>query len=472
LSVSAAEAGAGGEAGGAAGSRLPFGLRLSFGIGSLGTATVLNSSSILLLFFMTNLLGIRPSVGGALLFVSKVVDVLSNPVIGLLSDRTHTRIGRRRPYLLGGGVLMTLAFVLVFTVPSQGSELFTAGYLLLMMILLSLGYATFTVPYLAVAAETTRTYDERTTIMAWRVLFVLLGSLVGTAIAPAIATPSGVGTRASFTTMALVLGAVILGSSLWCFWGTRRATFYAPDRESPGLGQQLRVALANRPFVILAAAKLLQLVGVASVITCALYLTRYVLDISGLQVALFFLSMTTASAAAVPLWWFLSRRLGKKNAYVLAVSTYAATALTWLFAGPVVSTLDLALVYGRAVLLGISGGGLILLGVSMLPDTIEYDRLTSGARREGIFTGLWSAVEKGATAVGGLLIGLVLDIMGFVEATGEVVAQPASAISGIVFGTAVLPALFMLLSLPLLARYPLTQARLATLTREAQQPAA
>jgi GPH family glycoside/pentoside/hexuronide:cation symporter len=444
---------------------LPFSLRFSFGIGSLGTATVLNSSAILLLFFMTNLLGIRPSVGGALLFVSKVVDVLSNPIIGVLSDRTNTRIGRRRPYLLGGGLLMALAFVLVFTVPTGLSELATAAYLLAMMVLLSLGYATFTVPYLAVAAETTRTYDERTSIMAYRVVFILLGSLVGTAVAPAIATPQGVGTRESFATMALLLSGVILLASAWCFWGTRRATFYNPEGKSPGLAQQLRVALANGPFRTLAAAKLLQLIGVASVITCALYLTRYVLNISGLRVVLFFLTMTVTSTVAVPVWWLISRKFGKKPAYIAAVFAYAITSLSWLSASPVVDTLDMGLVYGRAVLLGLSSGGIILLGVSMLPDTIEYDRLNSGIRREGIFSGVWSAIEKGATAVGGLLIGLVLDFMGFVESTGDLVAQPASAITGIIIGAAVLPALFMAASLPFLFRYPLSQENLAELAR-------
>lgn len=450
-------------------SRLPFSLRFSFGIGSLGTATVLNSTSILLLFFMTNLLGIRPSVGGALLFISKVVDVLSNPVIGLLSDRTHTRIGRRRPYLLAGGLLMAAAFALVFTVPDGLSEPVTAIYLLVMMILLSLGYATFTVPYLAVAAETTRTYDERTSIMAYRVVFILLGSLVGTAVAPAIATPAGVGTRESFGTMALLLSAVIVLASLWCFWGTRRATFYNPEGRSEGLVQQMRIALANAPFATLATAKLLQLIGVASVITCALYLTRYVLNIGGFQVVLFFLTMSVSSTIAVPLWWLISRRFGKKPAYIVAVSGYALTSLSWLGVGAVTGTPDLALVYGRAVLLGLSSGGIILLGVSMLPDTIEYDRLTSGVRREGIFSGVWSAVEKGATAVGGLLIGLILDFMGFIESTGALVAQPESAITGIVIGSAVIPALFMSGSLPFLLRYPLSQERLAAMaTAEAR----
>jgi GPH family glycoside/pentoside/hexuronide:cation symporter len=445
---------------------VPFSLRLSFGVGSLGQATILNSTSVLLLFFMTNLLGIRPSVGGALLFIAKLIDIVSNPIIGMLSDRTQTRIGRRRPYLLGGGVMMFVAFILLFTVPEFSSQWLLTGYLLLLMVFLSLAYATFTVPYLAVAAEATRTYDERTSIMAYRVVFILLGTLVGTAIAPAIATPSGVGTRESFASMALVLGAVILIASLLCFWGTRKATFYNPDAQTLGFLSQFGIAWRNRPFVILATAKLLQLCGVASVITCALYLTRYVLDISGLQVALFFLAMTISSALVVPVWWWMARRAGKKSAYITAVLIYALTGLTWLVAGPVESSFDMTLVYGRAVLLGVGSGGLILLGVSMLPDTIEYDRLKSGARREGVFTGLWSAVEKGATAVGGLIIGLILDLMGFIKSTGDVVAQPETAISGIIIGSAVVPAVFMLASLPLLFRYPLSQESLEQLEVE------
>jgi GPH family glycoside/pentoside/hexuronide:cation symporter len=162
----------------------------------------------------------------------------------------------------------------------------------------------------------------------------------------------------------------------------------------------------------------------------------------------------------------MARRAGNKSAYITAVLIYALTGLTWLVAGPVESSFDMALVYGRAVLLGVGSGGLILLGVSMLPDTIEYDRLKSGARREGVFTGLWSAVEKGATAVGGLIIGLILDLMGFIKSTGDVVAQPETAISGIIIGSAVVPAVFMLASLPLLFRYPLSQESLEQLEVE------
>ena len=447
---------------------LPFTLRFSFGIGSLSQAVILNSTSVLLLFFMTNVLGIRPSVAGMLLFLSKIMDVLSSPVVGMLSDRTRTSIGRRRPYLLAGGILMVITFTLLFTVPVFPSEGLTIAYLLALMVLLSLAYATFTVPYLAVAAEMTRTYDERTSIMAYRVVFILLGTLIGTTVAPAIATPSGVGTRESFAAMALALSAIILVSALWCFWGTRKATFYNPDAASPGILGQIRTALDNRPFVILAGAKLLQLIGVASVITTALYLTRYVLDISGLRVALFFLTMTLSSALAVPVWWWAARRFGKKNAYITAVVVYALTTLTWLAAEPVTSDAALALVYARALVLGISGGGLILLGVSMLPDTIEFSRLTSGMRREGVFSGIWSAVEKGATAIGGLLIGLILEFMGFLESTGELLEQPESAITGIILGASILPALFMLLSVPLLWIYPLSQEKLRGLEQDYQ----
>jgi GPH family glycoside/pentoside/hexuronide:cation symporter len=446
---------------------VPLGLRISFGIGSLSQATVLNSTAVLLLFFMTNVLGIRPAVAGLLLFVSKIVDVLSSPVIGMLSDRTNTRIGRRRPYLLGGGTLMCITFILLFSVPTFSSENLTAGYLAVLLILLSLSYGTFTIPYLAIAAETTRTYDERTSIMAYRVLFILVGTFVGTVIGPAIATPpGGVGTRESFSMMAVVLGSVILISAVLCFWGTRRATFFEPDDESPSLSEQMRIAANNKPFVTLACAKLLQLIGVASVITCALYLTRYVLNIEGQQVAVFFLTMTASSALSVPLWWWLARKVGKKTAYITAVLLYALTALTWLGVGPMVSTADAVAVYGRALILGVAGSGLILLGVSMLPDTIAYDHLTSGARREGIFTGLWSAVEKGASAMGGLLIGIVLDVTGFVKSTGALVEQSESAINGIVIGSAVLPALFMLASVPLLFKYSLSQERLEELEQQ------
>lgn len=439
----------------AAADRLPVSLKVGWGFGSVGTITVLNVNALLLLFFMTAVLGIAPAVAGTMLFAAKLVDAVLAPALGTISDRTRSRWGRRRPYMLAGAFVCGAAVAAIFNPPAFGPAGVQA-WIMACLLVLAVGYTLFNVPYIAMPAEMTESPVERTSIMSWRIAFVSLGGLV-TGFAPQFARMMG-GGRDGYGATGLVVAAVLFVAMLVAVLasGRARATVPVADGEPGGLAR-FTVVFGNRPFLLLIAAKIMQLVGLASLTASALFLFKHALAQNEAMLGLYIMASTLASIASMPVWVALNRRFEKRTLYICGCLGFAGVTLTWLLAGPGEPA---ALVIGRGASAGLFSGGLLLMGQSILPDTIDYDCRRSGVRREGVYAGAYSLVEKGSMAFGPLLIGLILQSFGFQAAAGGAVAQSAEAVRGIYIGAALIPAMLYALSTIPLFFYDLTASKL------------
>ncbi len=447
--TAAGAAGAGAAAATDPADRIALPTRIGWATGSIGTITVLSTTSFLLLYYMTSILGLGPALAGGLLFGAKLFDAVIAPALGRFSDSFASKWGRRRPFLFAGALACGLAILALFNPPvAQGPGLI--AWLVAGLLLLAAGYTLFNVPYLAMPAEMTASPRERTALMSWRILFVAVGgALVG--YAPKLAEALGGGAR-GFSLTGAVLGAITAAAMLTAFAASARAR-----GNPPPVGAQdnaLRVIAANRPFMMLLAAKVLQLVGLAAMQASVLFLLVQVLRLDPLLVGNYTLVTTVAMIASMPLWVRLGRRFSKRDLFIAGVLAYALVKLSWMLAVPGEPVWAVML---RAVLGGLCTGGVLLMGQSILPDAIAWDCDRSGVRREGVYAGAYSFVEKASMALGPLLIGVVLASAGFdPQAARAGVEQGAAAVQGVYLGAAVLPALLYGLSAVPLAFYSLS----------------
>jgi GPH family glycoside/pentoside/hexuronide:cation symporter len=437
---------------------LPRSVALGYGLGSMGTGMYATVPGLLLLYYMTDVLGIGAGLAGLAIFVPRMWDVISDPLMGSISDRTRSRWGRRRPYLLAGGLTLPVFFGFLFSAP-QLSPGAAFAFTMVMYALCATAFTVFQVPYIAMPAEMTDDYHETTRLMAYRMALMTVGILIAGAGAPMVIKAVG-GGRAGYSAMSWAIAGLCLLAMLGSFWGTRRARFTAEDapERGPRLLQQIALALRNRPFRVLVGAYALQLCAVGSLLATVAYFAEYVIGGGEETVTLLFLALMLPAIVTMPLWLALSRRLGKERCFSLALVLFTAGAVC-LWWSPAMSLTVAASLVG---VMGIAYAATQLFPYSMLPDTIALDRKASGRSREGIFTGIWTAVDKGGLALGGFATGLILEFSGFIERHGEAaITQPASALRGIVVAMSLVPALLTLASWAIYRRYDLGEASLA-----------
>ncbi len=449
----------GDQTGDAAQSKLTIPFQLGFGVGQVGGSILANTPALILLFFMTDILAIPPALAGLAVFIPKAWVIVFDPVMGRISDRTQGRWGRRRPYILAGALGCGVGFYFLFDVPAFDTVFARFLYMTIMFTLVSTAFSIFSVPYLAKAGELAPTYKGRTTIMSYRIVFQSVGILIGIGMVKYLVEWGG-GGLAGYTFMGAVLGAVCMVSMLSPFFVTRNVPTETVEAPPVSLAEQVRTAWRNKPYIVLASATILYWVAASCVYAGLPYMFDYViLGSAGLlfDMALY---MTLTGFVAIPAWAWLAGRIGKKATYYVSMLSYCVTMLSWLTAAP---DQDLHVV-GRGILVGLTNTGLLMTAVAMLPDTIEYDRIATGMRREGIFSGFWMAIEKAGNALGALVVGVILSLMGFVESSGGVrVEQTEMAINGVLIAFAVVPVVLMLISLVILKWYRLDEAALQDL---------
>ena len=409
---------------------------------------------MLLLYYMTDTLGIAAALAGVVLFIPKFWDVIFDPLVGIVSDRTTSRWGRRRPFLLAGALLSAFAFFALFAVPDLALPASRALWVGVAFFLGMSAYALFAVPYAAMPAEMSEDPHQRTVIMSWRMGFVMLGTIAGAVAGPMLVQAAG-GGREGYRSMGLTLGALIGAAMLVTAIGAAVLPLREATRQEVSAREQLRLALANRPYFVLLLAYVLVLVGDGGMAAAAPYFCVHVLGQRADAVGLVFACLLLAAIAAMPAWVALARRLGKPRAFVAAVLVFGAALASMAL---VDRGTPLFVFYALCVIAGAGFGGSQLLPFSMLTDVIEADTQRSGLRREGAFTGLFIAGEKAGLAIGPLVTAALLQGFDFVASAGGGVVQPASVLLGVSLAFTLAPAACLALGAVVLRGYRLSSA--------------
>ena len=443
--------------------RLPLTIAVGWGVGTLVPAIMYNITNLFLMRFMTDVLGIAAISAGLVFFLSKIYDAVTDPLMGTLSDRTRSRWGRHRPYLILGGVLCSLSLIALFAPPSAVTGDNAMWYMLAAMILYATGYTVFNVPYLAMPAEMTESYHERSFLMSWRVTAIQGAQLFAQVAAPLLLVAWG-SNRSAYGSVGMVMAAAAMVAAVICFYSTAKAPFHEVlESKLPPLLEQAKTVFKNKPFLQLMAIKFFTLLANAFSFGSLAYFVQRVLEHSDQILALLFLTSTIAGLCAIPVWLKVGKRLGKSKTLLVACLILICTGSSWLLAGP---GEPIPLIIIRAIFNGSAAAGLILMGQSMLPDTIEYDRRRTGLERAGIFAGMYTTVEKLAFAMGPAITGILLGSMGYVAGTaGAAIEQPASAITAIYICVGIAPPICLVVACGFLLVYDLDEAKLKATIR-------
>lgn len=427
-----------------------------YAIGSLGTGGFATLPGLVLVYYLTDSLGVTALAAGAIVTGAKVWDVLIDPVIGGLSDTALARSGSRRGLMLIGSIGLPIAFVLTFAVPAGLGPVASGFWVLIAFMLAATCFSLFQVPYIALPAELTDDYRERTRLLTWRVVMLTVASLLFGAGGPEIRGMFG-DPLLGYLVMAAV-AAVLLGAGLFVASTVAPTRPMLPVRPGASIATHYRDGLdalrESQPFRVLLGAFMLQGLATGLMLAAAQFVARWVLGDEGAVTPLF-VALIAPALLMAPVWKLVADRIGKERGFRIASTVFLAATvvlglMVWMPGWWILAPVALA---------GAAYAGMQTLPMAMLPDVIAHDRTVAGhGNRSGVFSGVWTAGETTGMALGATVLSIVLAVTGYIETTAAVeVAQPDAAVTGIAVAFSLLPAALMLLSLVALARYRLRE---------------
>ena len=447
--------------------KLSLNTKLAYGAGDLGTAITANVLAVFLLIFFTNVVGLSPGLAGSILLIGKVWDAISDPVIGVLSDRTQSRWGRRHPWMIIGAIPFGIFFFLQWIVPRFSNDA-AANHWGLFWYYVAIGllfhtcYTAVNLPYTALTPELTQDYNERTSLNSFRFAFSIGGSILSLLLAKFIFDQFKGDPVHQYWVLGAVCAVISVLPLYWCVFGTRkrvaeterlRQATSSPD-SLPYL-EQLKIAFSNRPFLYVIGIYLCSWFAVQNTVAVIPYFVKNWMGMTDADFINVVIAVQVTGLVMLFVWSEVSKRLGKKAVYFMGMTLWIIAEVGLFFLKPG----QVGLMYGLAVLAGFGVSTAYLIPWSMIPDVIELDELQTGQRREGIFYGFMVLLQKVGLAIGLFLVGQVLQQAGFIASVAgqPEPSQPASALWAIRLLIGPLPTVVLLLGLVLTYFYPITR---------------
>ncbi|MEL6246531.1 MAG: MFS transporter [Cyanobacteria bacterium J06648_16] len=439
--------------------KLTLPIKLAYGAGDLGAGLTSNLLAFSYLIFLTNVAGLSPLTAGTVLLIGKIWDGVNDPLVGMLSDRTRTKWGRRYPWMALTAIPFGFTFFLNWIVPGFESELAKFWYYVFISIAFQVFFTTTNLPYSTLTAELTQDYDERTDLTSFRLAFSLTGAVMILALG-LVVSQQITNEAQQYLVLGGLGGAIAALSVYWCTFGTfghakRQATYQGhslnqqAESEMPFL-QQVKIVFSNRPFLYVVGIYLFSWLALQITATIIPYYVKFWMGSDN-----YFLAALLVQGTAIFMMFIcslLSQRIGKKGLYFLGSGLWILVQLGLFFLQPG----QLGTMYGLCVLASFGVATAYVVPWSILPDVIELDELQTGCRREGAFYAFMTLLQKGGLAVGIFLVSLALETSGFAQ---DAARQPDSALWAIRFFMGPVPLTLLICGMILAYFYPITKAK-------------
>jgi len=441
--------------------KLTLGSKFRYGLADLGFALITSAMQFFLLFYYTDVAGIDPALAGLALMVGKLTwDAFNDPLFGYWSDRTRSRFGRRRIYMIIGAVPLGIAAWIMFSLPKglTGAAAFFA--VLLTFWLVDTFHTMTTTPYYALTPELTRDYNERASLTSIRMVYSVFGYILGAALTTLLAgifQGSGLNLQQAWSATGAVFGTIAVITTLVTTLSIRERPELAGEPSKLPPVKAILIPFKNKPFVVLMIAFILSSFSFTVLTALVPYFIQYQLNMKDSVPIVLLVMLLMIGIFLIPAK-LVSDKINKGPAYALGLFIASLAVISSFFLPHAASPL----IYVVAAVAGLGFSAQWVFPWSMLPDVIEYDEKMTGERREGIYYGLWAFLSKFTGALGVAVSGWALGLFGYVPN----VEQTVRALFGIRLFFAVVPAVVILISLPFLVWYPITRKSHAALVKE------
>ena len=438
---------------------LPIGRIIGYGIGDFGFNFYWLPLQLFLAYYYTDVLGLTSKVAGLIIFACLTWDGICDPLIGILANRTRTRWGKYRPWLLFGAAPLALSFALMFA-PVPVTDLALTGYAFATQILFRTLYGAVNIPYGALMAQMTRNSMERNWLAGSRMVCAFAGGAVVSYITPRLVEHFAANDKASaYFTATAILGVAATALVLVTFAATDERPGAGSGEESrPTLRDLLKMLSVNVPFLQIMAGIGFYSFANMLINSGLVYFVKYNLGRDEAVAGGVASIMLIAQAASILPWTIASRYLGKRRAW-LAGLAMAAIGPVGLYS---MASPDLGTVYLLLGIYSVGSGATAVNFWSIVPDTVEYGELRTGVRGEAFIFGFVTLVQKVALGVSSAFLGLYLGWIGY--AANEV--QSATVLAGIKLLVTLIAGCGLLASFVVMYFYRLDAARHAQIVSE------
>ncbi len=389
--------------------KLPLSTKIGFGVGDIYGGGSMMIIGFYYLYFLTDVVLLTPALAGVVILVSKAWDAVTDPIMGVISDRTRTRFGRRRPYFLAGIVLIFLSFFAMWYPVDFTKELHRFIYIIVAYVFFSSVITMVMIPYNALVPELTPDYNERTSLTSFRIFFSGFSSLVCAVVPWEIVKAFKPNIDTGFIVMATAFGLFFALPFIATFLTTRERPEFQQDTMPFTLKRTFIEPFKTPTFVSVLLMYVFAFVAMDMVMSVIIYFmtyyvgrqdeTNYVLGV-----------LLVVQLAVIPLYYLFSKRTSKKTAFITAVVFWICSMTLSFAIGPDSPTF---LIYLFGALVGAGTGGVVIMIYAIFPDIPDIDELYSGVRREGLYSGMFTFMRKLSSAAGLFAVSTIIGWAGY-----------------------------------------------------------